>query len=41
MKIQKNGHDNAQIAKIFCDLYKGISLNASNHKTGHGHSALE
>ena len=22
MKSQKNGHGNAQIAKIFCDLYK-------------------
>ena len=26
MKSQKNGHGNAQIAKIFCDLYMGISV---------------
>ena len=32
MKSQKNGHGNAQIAKIFCDLYMGIPENARNYK---------
>ena len=33
MKSQKNGHGNAQIAKIFCDLSKVTPQNAKNQKT--------
>ena len=31
MKSQKNGHGNAQIAKIFCDLQMSIPYNARNY----------
>ena len=30
MKSQKNGHGNAQIAGIFCDLYMDMPQNATN-----------
>ena len=33
IKRQKNIQSNAQIAKIFCDLYKVNPQNAKNHTT--------